>query len=95
MPRGAPRLRTSDGRINQIGERVRQERDARKLKQDELCARIARETYGEWNPAWQDLSRIENGTRMVSDLEVLALAQALTCSPNWLLTGESASADNI
>jgi hypothetical protein len=58
------------------------------LEQDEVCARLALRTDGEWNPGWQDLSRIENGARMVSDLEVLVLAQALECSACWLLVGE-------
>ena len=88
MPRGSPRLRTAEGKINQIGARVRERRQELELKQDELCARIAAETEGAWNPAWQDLSRIENGSRIVSDLEVLALAHALERSACWLLTGE-------
>lgn len=92
MPRGAPRLRTSEGKVNQIGERVRERRQELKLKQDELCARIAAQTEGAWNPAWQDLSRIENGSRIVSDLEVLALAHALKRSACWLLTGETEAA---
>lgn len=91
MPRGTPRLRNAEGKINQIGVRVRERRQELSLKQDELCARIATLTGGEWNPAWQDLSRIENGARLVSDLEILALARALERSPCWLLTGDDAA----
>lgn len=91
MPRGGPRLRTSDRKLNQIGARVQERRRELQLEQDALCARIALATEGEWNPAWQDLSRIENGARMVSDLEVLALALALNCDAGWLLTGMAAS----
>lgn len=87
MPRGGPRLRTDDGRLNQIGPRVQERRLAIRVKQDELCARLARLTEGRWNPAWQDISRVENGSRLVSDLELLRLAEALECSPSWLLTG--------
>ncbi len=88
MPRGGLRLRTEDGRLNQVGGRVRERRLALGLEQDKLCARIALNTNGLWNPAWQDISRVENGARLVTDLEVLALAHALTCNATWLLTGE-------
>ena len=87
MPRGGPRLRTPDRKLNQVGPRVAERRQALQLEQDELCARLAMRTDGEWNPGWQDLSRIENGARIVSDLEVLVLAQALECSACWLLVG--------
>ena len=88
MPRGNPRLRTRDGKINQIGLRVRAAREEENLRQDELCARLAHTTNGEWNPGWQDISRIENGARMVSDMEILVLAECLGRKPAWLLTGE-------
>jgi len=87
MPRGSPRLRTPENKLNQIGARVHERRTVLDLKQDELCARVALATGGVWSPAWQDLSRIENGSRIVSDLELLALARALACSACWLLTG--------
>jgi transcriptional regulator with XRE-family HTH domain len=90
MPRGTPRLRTPQNKINQIGPRVSQRRQNLGLKQDELCGRLALETNGKWSPAWQDISRIENGVRIVSDLEVLALAHALECGACWLL-GEDAT----
>ena len=90
MPRGSPRLRTSDNKINQIGTRVQERRAQLKLRQDDICGRIALETNGDWNPGWQDISRIENGTRIVSDLEIFALAQVLDCAPCWLLRGEPA-----
>lgn len=88
MPRGSPRLRTSDGKVNQIGTRVREARERLGITQDALCARLAHQTGGVWNPGWQDISRIENGARIVSDLEVFALAAALEQRPAWLLTGE-------
>ena len=90
MPRGGPRLRTQDRKLNQVGPRARERRLALRLEQDGVCARVAMATDGEWNPAWQDLSRIENGARMVSDLEVLALARALDCDPCWLFSGVTA-----
>lgn len=87
MPRGGQRLRTEEGKINQIGSRVQSRRLELKLKQDEVCAKLAAQTRGFWNPAWQDISRIENGARIVTDLEVLALAEALDCQASWLLQG--------
>lgn len=93
MPRGGPRLRTSDGKLNQIGGRVQNQRLAINLKQDELCARIAETTNGQWVPAWQDVSRIENGARMVSDLEVIVLASVLECTAAWLIDGTSTATE--
>lgn len=74
--------------MNRVGSRVQARRQQLRLEQDELCARVASETDGMWNPAWQDLSRIENGARTVTDNEVIALAAALGCSPCWLLLGD-------
>ena len=89
MPRGGPRLRSQDHKLNQIGSRVRERRQILTLDQDEVCARLARETKGEWNPGWQDVSRIENGARTVTDIEILVLASALECDACWLLVGLS------
>jgi len=44
-------------------------------------------TKSAWNPGNQEVLRIEHGTRIVTDLEVIALAEALECNPCWLLTG--------
>ena len=75
MARGAPRLRTADGKVNQVAGRVRARRKALKLTQDALCARLALETQGAWNADRMEIYRIETGTRIVSDLEMLALAR--------------------
>ena len=87
MARGSPRLRTPDGKLNQVASRVRERRDALRLTQDALCARLALNTDGAWNADRMEVYRIENGTRIVSDLETLVLAEALECSPVWLLLG--------
>jgi transcriptional regulator with XRE-family HTH domain len=79
MPRGAPRLRTSDNRQNLIGAQVKNRRGELKLTQDALCARLAAITHGRWNPTIFDIYRIESGRRIVSDLELLALSIALEC----------------
>jgi len=85
MPHGVPALRTPDNRMNAVGSRVKERRKTLRWNQDDLCARLAHVTSGVWNPAWRDIVRIEGGTRKVSDLELLALAQALECTPSWLL----------
>lgn len=89
MPRGFPRLRTSDQKKNQLGQRVRDRRAELDVTQDALCARLAQITNGGWIPDRKEIFRIEDGQRIVSDLETLALAEALECSPCWLLTGDS------
>lgn len=88
MPRGSPRLRDSEQKMNQLGVRVRDSRRSLKLTQDALCAILARVTDGGWIPSRRDIYRIESGSRIVSDMEILALAEALECPPLWLLTGE-------
>ena len=90
MPRGSPRLRTDDGKLNRIALRVRQRRQELRLTQDALCGRLAAVTQGGWVADRRDIFRIEDGRRSVHDLEVVALAQALECSACWLLLGEEA-----
>ena len=91
MARGAPRLRTAEGKVNQIADRVRTRRKALRLTQDALCARLALETNGGWNADRMEVYRIEVGSRIVSDLEILALARALECAAEWLLSGGNAN----
>ena len=79
MPRGAPRLRTSDNQQNLCGPHVKARRQAIKLTQDALCARLAHITSGRWNPTIFDIYRIESQRRIISDLELLALSLALEC----------------
>lgn len=88
MASGAQRLRTADGRLNQIYSRVQERRRTLNLTQDALCARLALATDGAWNPDRMEIYRIEAGIRIVSDLELLSLAEALTCEPAWLLLGK-------
>ncbi|RYZ92135.1 MAG: XRE family transcriptional regulator [Proteobacteria bacterium] len=81
------RLRAPNGDLNQISSRVKERRREQKMTQEELCARIAFVTDGKWNADRQELVRIESGGRTVSDVELVALASALECSPCWLLLG--------
>lgn len=85
MPRGNPRLRTDDGHQNLIGPRVQTRRKELKLTQEALCARLALQTNGQWNPSPGDIYRIQTQSRIVSDLELVALAKVLDCDILWLL----------
>ena len=76
--------------MNQIAPRVRQRRRELALTQDMLCARVAHATYDQWVPSRKDVRRIETGTRIVSDIEILYLAKSLGCFPCWILTGDGA-----
>jgi transcriptional regulator with XRE-family HTH domain len=89
MARAAMRLRTEAGKLNQLGKRVSQRRAELKLEQDALCGRIAAVTKSRWNPSRMEIYRIEIGDRIVSDLETIALAEALDCDAAWLLLGEN------
>lgn len=89
MPRGGPRLRDGQGRVNGLGERVRQRRKELALTQAQLCARIEVATDGNWLVDRQDILRIENGGRLVGDLEILCLARVLEAKACWLLLGDS------
>lgn len=90
MPRGDARLRTESGELNQIAERLRTRRRVLKLTQEQLCGRLAGVTNSRWIANRKEIVHLEAGTRIVSDLELLALAQALDCSAGWLLSGEVA-----
>jgi hypothetical protein len=69
---------------NIVGSRVRQARKAARppISQLDLVARLQLQNM---NIDQSGLSKIENGQRPVSDIEVLALARALKVSPAWLL----------
>lgn len=84
------RLRLPDKTANGIGFRVRECREAGNWKQDALCGKIAEITKGSWVPDRFEISGIERRLRMVTDLEVHALAAALSVSPCWLLAGDTA-----
>jgi transcriptional regulator with XRE-family HTH domain len=72
---------------NIVGARVRQARKAVKppVSQRDLVARLQLQSM---NIDQSALSKIENGQRPVTDLEVLALSRALKVSPAWLLRTE-------
>ena len=72
------------GKRNIVGTRVRQARKAEKspVTQADLVARL--QVLGMMIDQ-SGLSKIENGQRPVSDIEVVALAKALKISVSWLL----------
>ena len=73
---------------NIVGSRVRQARRTAKprITQRDLMARL--QVLGMVIDQ-SGLSKIENGQRPVSDIEVIALAKALKVSVAWLLEGPS------
>lgn len=75
---------------NIVGVRIRQARKSAKppITQTDLVARLQLQYM---NIDQSGLSKLENGQRPVSDIEVLALARALTVSVGWLLEGKNAS----
>lgn len=81
------RLRTSDGKKNLIGDRVREQRKKARLTSDQLAAAIQLGTEGEWAIGTQEIYKLERGLRAVTDIELTAIARALGCSPCYLLTG--------
>ena len=70
---------------NLVGRRVREGRvqATPRVTQVELAARL--EVRG-LKISQAAISKIENGTRPVSDVEVAALAEALGVSAGWLLS---------
>jgi len=71
---------------NIVGMPIRQARKAAKhpITQSDLIARVQ---LLDMNIDQSGLSKIENGQRPVSDMEILALAKALKVSISWLLEG--------
>lgn len=89
MPRGEERLRANDGAMNLVGGRVLARRRELGITRDQLSGRIGEVTQGGWAPSLHSLLKIERGTRIVTDTEAAALAQALGCAVSWLLLGDT------
>lgn len=71
-----------DGRRNVSGERVRQMRTKKRLTQADLAAKVQITGVILEQDA---ISRIENGSRMVQDYELRALAEVLGVTADWLM----------
>ena len=74
-----------NGKKNICGERVRQARVIQRLRQEDLAAKI--QTQGV-NMERDSISRIEIGTRFVSDFELKIFKKVLGVSVDWLLEDE-------
>lgn len=71
-----------DGKKNICGERIHEARTRQRVSQADLAARLqVRGVIIERD----SISRIEIGTRFVTDYEVREIATALSVSVNWLL----------
>ena len=73
------------GRKNLCGDRVREARLKHRLSQYDLAARLQIEGV---TMERDSVSRIEIGTRFVTDYELLILSKVLGVSPLWLLGQE-------
>ena len=73
------------GERNIVGARVTEARKAKGMKQTELLAKLQMAGIDISIPA---LSLLEGQKRPVSDIELLALAEILNVSVNWLLGKE-------
>lgn len=72
------------GRKNLCGDRVKEARARRKITQEDLAARLQIEGV---TMERDSVSRIEIGTRFVTDYELVVLSQVLGVSMEWL-TGQ-------
>lgn len=71
-----------DGKKNICGQRLRQARLAKNLRQEDLAAQIQLRGV---NVERDSISRIEIGTRFVADFELKVFAEVLDVSVAWLL----------
>ena len=88
MPR-ASRIKTKDGKLNLVGPQVRARRIFRGDTRDSVCARIQVNTGVEWGINERDLWKIENQRRACTDLEIVELAKALSCTVADLFNGRA------
>lgn len=70
------------GQKNISGERIREARVKQRMSQSELAARLQVKGV---NIERDSLSRIETGTRFVTDYEIVVLSEILNVSALWLL----------
>jgi len=70
------------GKKNLCGEHIRQARVIQKLSQSDLAAKIQVEGV---TMERDSISRIEHGTRFVTDYELKVFAKVLKVSIEWLL----------
>lgn len=74
-----------DGKKNISGDRIRQARVVQRMWQEDLAAKLQ---IAGVNMERDSISRIEIGTRFVSDFELKVFAKVLGVSVLWLLDME-------
>ena len=74
-----------DGKKNISGDRIRQARVVQRMRQEDLAAKLQ---IAGVNMERDSISRIEIGTRFVSDFELNVFAKVLGVSVLWLLDME-------
>jgi transcriptional regulator with XRE-family HTH domain len=80
--------RTEDGKLNLVGERVRQCRKARKWTRNDFIAELGRVSGGHWTPSEWSIARLEARKQVVPDHQLLLLSRCLGVSVEYLLTGQ-------
>lgn len=74
-----------NGRKNICGERLHEARCMQRITQSELAARLQCEGI---TIERDSISRIEIGTRFVTDYELMMLSKVLSVTVDWLLSDE-------
>lgn len=74
-----------NGRKNLCGDRVREARQKQRISQSDLAARLQIEGV---ILERDSVSRIESGTRFVTDYELMTLAKVLNVDMKWLVFAE-------
>lgn len=74
-----------NGKKNICGDRIRQARVVQRMRQEDLAAKLQ---IAGVNMERDSISRIEIGTRFVSDFELKVFAKVLGVSVLWLLDME-------
>jgi len=74
-----------NGKKNISGDRIRQARVVQRMRQEDLAAKLQ---IAGVNMERDSISRIEIGTRFVSDFELKVFAKVLGVSVLWLLDME-------
>ena len=70
------------GKKNVSGERIREARQKRRITQEALAAKIQIEGV---TMERDSISRIEIGTRFITDYELMVFSKALAVPVDWLL----------
>lgn len=71
----------SHEKMNRIGKKIREAREEKGMSQEDLSIQL------ELIPVYicrGSISRIENGSRLITDVEIEAIAKVLKVSPNYL-----------